>query len=89
MTLRSGILAKIEETRVRQFDLPGSEFDAKNSPNDWIAISSHYLNEEVRRGVSKPNKDDFEDSLLKAAAVIVAALEHLSDMDKHDEFRRE
>lgn len=87
MKIRTDILLEIEKERTRQIGLPGSEFDSINTPNDWIAIASHYLNEEVRRGMSKPDKNDFVESLHKAAAIIVAALEHVSDMEGHGDFR--
>lgn len=82
------LLERIKQERDRQKSLPGSEFDSKNAVNDWIAIAGHYLNEPAKRkgptshwgGVSS-SQADFEDSLIKAAAVIVAALEH-SDLLK-------
>jgi hypothetical protein len=79
---RDEIIRLILEERNRQFMLPGSEWDQRNTPNDWVAIATHYLSEEVRRGGSRPFKDDYEASLLKAAAVIIAALEK-TDMMYH------
>jgi len=75
---RSSILDRIRQERERQADIPGSEFDAKNSPNDWIAIATYYLAQETRRAtmLDAPSTSDFEKELIKAAAVIVAALEH-------------
>jgi translation elongation factor EF-1alpha len=75
---RSSILDRIRQERERQADIPGSEFDAKNSPNDWIAIATYYLAQETRRAtmLDAPSTNDFEKELIKAAAVIVAALEH-------------
>lgn len=87
MGLRDDIVARILEERARQFNLPGSEWDATNLPNDWVAIVTHYVAEEVRRGTILPNKTDFEDNLIKAAAVIIAALEHLDTMDNKGAFR--
>jgi hypothetical protein len=81
---RDEIVERIREERVRQFNLPGSEFDARNTPNDWAAIASHYLNENVRRGGNFPDKAAFEASLIKAAAVIIAALEHSDTIMKKD-----
>jgi hypothetical protein len=77
---RVEILRRIQEERLRQFMLPGSEWDVKNTPNDWVAIATHYLSEEVRRGGLKPSQDEFEDALIKAAAVIIAALENTDTM---------
>lgn len=75
---RSSILDRIRQERERQADIPGSEFDATNSPNDWIAIATYYLAQETRRAtmLEPPSSEEFERELIKAAAVIVAALEH-------------
>lgn len=78
----SGLLERIRLERDRQKTLPGSEFDSKNTINDWIAIAGHYLNEPAKRKSSAsfnrgsiPTVDDYQSSLIKAAAVILAALE--------------
>ena len=73
--MRREILDRIEEERARQINMPGSELDITNTPNEWAAIAAHYLMEDVRRGGYKPDRATFEDSLIKAAAVILAALE--------------
>jgi hypothetical protein len=83
------LIARIISERERQKTLPGSEWDSKNSVNDWIAIASHYLSQQAKRkGSTRINRggtvsqNDFEDDLIKAAAVILAALEysdHLKD----------
>ncbi|RYD63177.1 MAG: hypothetical protein EOP83_12810 [Verrucomicrobiaceae bacterium] len=82
MSGRAEFLARIESERQRQFDLPGSEYDVRNTPNDWAAIAMHYLSGEVRRAGSMPSRADYEDSLIKAGAVILAALEHAENMHK-------
>ncbi len=77
---RKGFVDKIEKERERQFNLPGSEFDMNNGPNDWVAIASRYLSEGSRsRGIT-PSQEEFEDCLVKAAAIILAALDHSSHM---------
>lgn len=75
---RSSVLDRIKQERERQVEIPGSEFDANNSPNDWIAIASYYLSQESRRAtmLEAPSSVEFERELIKAAAVIIAALEH-------------
>ena len=83
---RDAIMQRILAERDRQFDLPGREFDVRNTPNDWAAIVGRYLFEEARRGRFKPTRASYEDSLVKAAAVLLAALEHCSMMDAHNEF---
>lgn len=83
------LLERIRKERDRQKSLPGSEFDGKNSVNDWVAIAGHYLNEPAKRkgpashwGGLSVSQADYEDSLIKAAAVIVAALEHAESLKK-------
>ena len=80
---RREILERILAERQRQIDLPGSEWDIRNSPNDWIAIVNHYLSEESRRNSQIPERDKFEDSLIKAGAVLLAALEHTDTMTQN------
>lgn len=78
--IRQILLDKILNERSRQSDLPGSEWDSKNTPGDWVAIISHYVSAEVRRNGMNPDSEEFEDNLIKAAAVIIAALENLETM---------
>jgi hypothetical protein len=77
---RDEFLKRVEAERVRQRELAGSEYDLRNTPNDWVAIAGHYLSEEVRRGASVPEASAFEDALVKAAAVMAAAFEHIEIM---------
>lgn len=87
-SLQTLIVRKIVEERQRQLGLPGSEYDIRNTPNDWIAIVDHYLSENVRRGGNLPDREEFERSLIKAAAVILAALEYLPKMADAAHFRK-
>lgn len=73
---RAALLSAVASERERQADLPGREWDIRNGPNDWIAIAARYLGEEARRAGHVPSRDAYEASLIKAAAVILAALEH-------------
>ncbi len=77
---RAEILSSVQTERERQFDLPGSEFDMRNTPSDWVALAAHYLCSEVRRGGRPPEADAFEDHLIKAAAILLAAIEHIPQM---------
>lgn len=79
------ILEKIRLERIRQYDLPGSEWDAKLSPGEWVALVSHYVSEEVKRNGQTPKASDFEDAMIKAAAVIIASLENLNKMKDRKE----
>ena len=83
---RSFYVGRILSERERQNDLPGAEFDVRNTPNDWASIVLHYVAEEVRRGGVQPGEAMFEDNLVKAAAVILAALEHLESMKEAGHF---
>jgi hypothetical protein len=87
MSGRAELLNRIDAERLRQFNLPGSEYDSRNTPNDWVAIAMHYLCTDVRRGGSIPDRAEFEDSLIKASAVILAALEHAESMDRAGHLR--
>ena len=74
---RQRILGEISGERDRQFNLPGSEFDQLHSMNDWIAIAAQYLTRCADKKHTKGDQVEQRDSLIKAAAVIVAAIEHI------------
>lgn len=74
---RERILGEISAERDRQFNLPGSEFDQLHSMNDWIAIAAQYLTRCADKKHTRSDRKEQRDSLIKAAAVIVAAVEHL------------
>jgi hypothetical protein len=74
---RQIILDEISGERDRQYNLPGSEYDQRHSINDWIAIASQYLTRGADRKHTRVDLDEQRESLIKAAAVIVAALEHM------------
>ena len=77
---RQEMIERILAERDRQFNLPGAEWDAKNTPNDWMAIASSYCLSNTARKHTKPSGQEFEDDLIKAAAVILAALENVPVM---------
>lgn len=81
------LLERIRAERQRQADLPGSEWDAKNAPGDWVAMITHYVSAEVRRNGLVPETEEFEDNLVKAAAVILAALENVEVMKARNELQ--
>jgi hypothetical protein len=76
-------LEKIQQERLRQIDLPGSEYDLNHSPNDWSAIVCYYASEAISRRGKVISKEEFEDSMIKAAATALAALEHVDHMVKN------
>jgi hypothetical protein len=81
------LIERIRAERQRQADLPGSEWDAKNAPGDWVSIVTHYVSSEVRRNGMVPEAEEFEDNLVKAAAVILAALENIELMRSRSELQ--
>lgn len=85
--LRQDFIQKILEEREKQCDLPGSEWDMKNTPNDWIAIASYYFSQTATRKHMSHPIEEFEDDMIKAAAVILAALEHSIIMKKSGNLR--
>jgi hypothetical protein len=74
------ILAQVAQERQKQKQLWGSEYDLQHGPNDWSAIAGSYLNSEVSNKGRSPNNDQWRDAMTKAAAVIIAALEHEENM---------
>ena len=76
------VLSAVAAERERQKQLWGSEYDLKHGPNDWSAIAGSYLNAEVSNKGRSPNNSQWRDTMVKAAAVIVAALEHEENMCK-------
>lgn len=85
--MQEEIFKKIIDERSRQFNLPGTEFDVANLPNDWCSIVGHYIFDEIRRGSNKPSREDYENNLIKAAAIILAALEHCPLMETKGFFK--
>lgn len=76
---RQKIFESISTERDRQYNLPGSEYDQLHSMNDWVAIATQYLSRSVDRKHLKTTNQEKIESLIKAAAVIVAAVEHLEN----------
>lgn len=83
------IIQRMLLERQRHFNLPYREQDVLNTPNDWVAIIGRYLFEETRRGIVKPDQLNFEDNLIKAGAVLLAALEHCEMMQREGHFADE
>ena len=77
---RHEIFAEVLAERARQFNLPGVEYDVANTPNDWAAIAASYCLRSVTRMNCLSSAEEYEHDLVQAAAVIVAALEHLDQM---------
>lgn len=81
------ILAAIAAERQRQFDLPGTESDVQKGPNDWITAIITLLTEgQTRHGIA-PTEEEFRRSMVKAAAVALAAIEHTELMSSKNRIR--
>lgn len=66
------VIADIRGERDYQNNKWGSEFDEKNTPNDWVAYIAVYLG----RAVTMPwHAFAFRNALIKVAALAVAAVE--------------
>jgi hypothetical protein len=87
MSNRQEIVDRILSERERNFNLPGSEWDMKNTPNDWISIATSYLSSASSRKHTLPAGNDFEEELIKSAAVILAALEYVNSMRNNGTLR--
>lgn len=79
---RKIILDEISGERDRQYNLPGSEYDQKHTMNDWIAIISQYLTRGATRKHANVGYKEQRDALIKSAAIIIAAIEHLDRRDR-------
>lgn len=84
---RSKILEEILDERARQFNLPGVEFDIRNTPNDWSAIVASYALRNLTHKNVKPDIGEFRDDMVAAAAVIIAAIEHIDNMKAKNLFK--
>lgn len=89
MALKTEIIKKILVERERQINRFGAEMDSENSPGDWISLVIHYASEEVKRNGVSPSSSEFENSLIKAAAIIIAAIEHIDIMKTRNQLRDE
>lgn len=77
----------VASERLRQFDLPGTENDINKGPNDWIVTVIACLGEAASRHGMPPSREEFEDALTKASAVIVAAFQHAELMKSKNKLR--
>lgn len=71
------ILDAIRNERLRQDQLWGTEFDDKNTCNDWATYAAHYATSAAMPTVAGDpiDVDRFKVKMLKAAAICVAAIE--------------
>lgn len=72
---REQILSLIIEERLKQMANPNTLADHHKTKNDWTGLAAYYLFESASRPDKHVSFDEFRQSLIKAAAVILAALE--------------
>ena len=82
----SEILDMILSERIRQLNNANSMGDFQKTKNDWVASAAFYLFEHSSKSDRKVSFDEFRGSLIKAASVIVAALEHSFNHDLIKEY---
>ena len=69
------IIDYIRNEFTRQLSLWGTDFDDKNTANDWAAYISRYVNEGAYSGrQEKYTPKRFREHLIKAATLCVAAV---------------
>lgn len=84
---RTEIFDEILKERIRQYNMPGVEFDMRNTPNDWSAIVASYALRNLAHKNLKPDREEFRKDMIAAAAVIVAAIEHIDNMKVKNVFK--
>lgn len=75
--IRTAIFDEIDTERTRQDEGWGQEFDDKNNPNDWVTFVTRYLSRAADDTVTQPKMVEkfYRLNMLKAAAIVVAAIE--------------
>ena len=72
--IRQEVFNEVDDERDRQDSRWGETFDAQNTASDWVATIVHYLG----RAVTLPfHSLRYRQSLIKVAALAVAAVERL------------
>lgn len=72
---RDLIIKLIIEERLKQLSNPNTLADHLKTKNDWTGLAGYYLFESASRPDKHVSFDEFRQSLIKSAAVILAALE--------------
>lgn len=82
MATRDEIIQKIIEERENQLNSPNSSSDYLKTKNDWVAKIGYYLFETSSRNDKHVTFEEFRESLIKAAAIILSALENSHEHDE-------
>ena len=84
---RKAIFAELEAERSHQDKVWGSEFDDRNTINDWIAYLVKYLGRAISAaGTSDKDASDgigFRNAIKKVAALCIAILERGAYAPRH------
>lgn len=72
---RDEIIHRIVEERLSQLNNPSSLNDRSKTKNDWTALAAYYLFDGSYKVGEHVGFEEFRESLIKAAAVLLAALE--------------
>ncbi|AQW88741.1 hypothetical protein pEaSNUABM50_00212 [Erwinia phage pEa_SNUABM_50] len=78
---REDIINLIIAERLSQMGNPNTLADHLKTKNDWTGLAGYYLFESASRPDKHVSFDEFRLSLIKAAAVILAALETSFSLD--------
>ena len=78
---RSDIIDMIVKEREKQSENPNTLSDTQKTKNDWTSLAGYYLFESSSRTDKHVTFEEFRDSLIKSAAVILAALETSFSLD--------
>lgn len=71
--IRQNLYGDIEKELQRAQHLWGTEFDSKNTLNDWVAYITMYAGDAAK---IKTPPSEAEQKLLKAAGLVISALEN-------------
>lgn len=72
---RDEIVKMILDERQKQIESPTTLSDTMKTKNDWTALTAYYLFESASRPDKHVTFEEFRNSLIKASAVLLAALE--------------
>lgn len=67
--------------RLNQIESPTTLSDTMKTKNDWTALAAYYLFESASRPDKHVTFGEFRESLIKASAVLLAALETSFSLD--------
>ncbi|EPQ9500075.1 hypothetical protein ACUYQI_000780 [Salmonella enterica subsp. enterica serovar Braenderup] len=88
---RDEIVNMILAERQKQVESPTTLSDSMKTKNDWTALAAYYLFESASRPDKHVTFKEFRESLIKASAVLLAALEDeklqdlLNKLDSNDD----